>query len=66
MLGAKLIGAGAATIALAGAAVGIGNVFSSCAVLRRMLSVIREKNVYSASRCSSKAPSPSVPVNGKV
>ena len=27
--GAKLIGAGAATIALAGAAVGIGNVFSS-------------------------------------
>jgi hypothetical protein len=26
--GAKLIGAGAATIALAGAAVGIGNVFS--------------------------------------
>ena len=29
MLGAKLIGAGAATIALAGAAIGIGNVFSS-------------------------------------
>jgi F-type H+-transporting ATPase subunit c len=28
MLGAKLIGAGAATIALAGAAIGIGNVFS--------------------------------------
>ena len=27
--GAKLIGAGAATIALAGAAIGIGNVFSS-------------------------------------
>nr|YP_665684.1 ATP synthase F0 subunit 9 [Mesostigma viride]AAL36723.1 ATP synthase F0 subunit 9 [Mesostigma viride]ADU04618.1 ATP synthase F0 subunit 9 [Mesostigma viride] len=29
MEGAKLIGAGCATIALAGAAVGIGNVFSS-------------------------------------
>jgi F-type H+-transporting ATPase subunit c len=29
MEGAKLIGAGCATIALAGAAIGIGNVFSS-------------------------------------
>uniref|UniRef100_A0A7N0REH2 ATP synthase subunit 9, mitochondrial n=1 Tax=Kalanchoe fedtschenkoi TaxID=63787 RepID=A0A7N0REH2_KALFE len=29
MEGAKLLGAGAATIALAGAALGIGNVFSS-------------------------------------
>nr|QJS35370.1 ATP synthase F0 subunit 9 [Pseudocrossidium replicatum] len=32
--GAKLIGAGAATIALAGAAVGIGNVFSPHSVAR--------------------------------
>jgi len=33
--GAKLIGAGAATIALAGAAVGIGNVFSSFGKAKR-------------------------------
>jgi hypothetical protein len=33
--GAKLIGAGAATIALAGAAIGIGNVFSSLFILWR-------------------------------
>jgi len=37
--GAKLIGAGAATIALAGAAIGIGNVFSSL-----IHSVARQKN----------------------
>ena len=34
--GAKLIGAGAATIALAGAAVGIGNVFSVRLVRARL------------------------------
>ncbi len=57
MLGAKLIGAGAATIALAGAAIGIGNVFSSCAVLSRICSVMYA-NACFASMTSSKACSP--------
>lgn len=40
--GAKSMGAGAATIASAGAAVGIGNVFSSFSVLREIVSMMFE------------------------